>query len=79
MENFEKASSLAAIFSTLISLLMGIFVYMMFWEAASSSDMFNLYPSLKAVAICCLISCLSMLLTYPFPFQMDRIHCLQIP
>jgi amino acid permease len=71
MENFEKASSLAAILSTLLSLTMGLFVYMTFWEA-TSSDMFNLYPSLRAVDICRLLLCLSMLLTYPFPFLTVR-------
>ena len=54
--------------AVIISLALGLFVYMTFWQNATSS-MFELYPSgLRAVDTCRLLLCISMLLTYPFPF-----------
>lgn len=50
---------------------MGFFVYMTFW-GSTSSDMFHLYPPSAAVDVCRVLLCISMLLTYPFPFLTVR-------
>lgn len=54
-----------------ISLLLGFFVYMTFWED-TTSNLFQLYPSSIAVDTCRILLCVSMLLTYPFPFLTVR-------
>lgn len=71
MENFQKTTSLATLMSTVISFGLGLVVYMTYWEHTSSA-MFNLYPPSAAVDICRILLCISMLLTYPFPFLTVR-------
>lgn len=70
-QDFSKTTTLGTILSTLISMAMGFFVYMTFWEKTSSA-MFNLYPPSAAVDTCRILLCMSMLLTYPFPFLTVR-------
>ena len=69
--NFEKVSTLSIMMATTISLVLGFFVYMTFWEDTTSA-MFQLYPSSAAVDTCRILLCMSMLLTYPFPFLTVR-------
>lgn len=70
-KNFSKTTTLGTILSTMISLSIGFFVYMTFWEA-TTSDIFYLYPNSRAVDMCRMLLCISMLLTYPFPFLTVR-------
>ncbi len=70
-KKFPQATTLGTILSTIISMLMGFVVYVTFWEKTSSS-MFELYPSTNAVDVCRILLCISMLLTYPFPFLTVR-------
>ena len=70
-QHFSKATTLGTGISTMISMLLGFFVYMTFWENTSSA-MFSLYPPSKAVDMCRILLCISMLLTYPFPFLVTR-------
>jgi amino acid permease len=67
LENFKKTSTVAIILATTISLSLGVFVYATFWQD-TSSDMFRLYNPSPAIDICRLLLCVSILLTYPFPF-----------
>lgn len=69
--NFKKVSTLSMMMTTAISLVLGFFVYMTFWEDTTSS-MFQLYPSSAAVDTSRILLCMSMLLTYPFPFLTVR-------
>jgi amino acid permease len=69
--NFEKVSTLSMMMATTISLVLGFFVYMTFWEDTTSA-MFQLYPSSAAVDTSRILLCMSMLLTYPFPFLTVR-------
>ena len=64
--NFYRTTTLGTLLSTVISVSMGFFLYMTFWENTSSA-MFQLYPPSTAVAMCRTFLCISMLLTYPFP------------
>eukprot|EP00934_Nitzschia_sp_Nitz4_P005083 Nitzschia sp. Nitz4//scaffold112_size70979//3509//4952//NITZ4_005890-RA/size70979-augustus-gene-0.90-mRNA-1//-1//CDS//3329533229//5073//frame0 len=70
-KNFSKTTTLGTLLSTFISLLLALFVYITFWEDASSS-MFYLYPPSQAVDACRILLCLAILLTYPFPFLTVR-------
>jgi len=71
MEEFRKTTTLGIILATLISLGMGLSVYMTFWDK-TTSDMFYLYEQSKAVDVCRILLCISILLTYPFPFLTVR-------
>lgn len=70
-KDFTQTTTLGTILSTMISIFMGFFAYMTFWENTSSA-MFELYSPSKAVDICRILLCISMLLTYPFPFLTVR-------
>ena len=68
LKSFRIVSSASTMMAVVISLALGLFVYMTFWQNASSS-IFELYPSgSRAIDRCRLLLCISMLLTYPFPF-----------
>jgi amino acid permease len=69
--NFKKVSTLSMMMATTMSLVLGFFVYMTFWEDTTSA-MFQLYPSSAAVDTSRILLCMSMLLTYPFPFLTVR-------
>ena len=71
MNDFRKTTSLGTFLATLISLSMGVFAYMTFWEE-TSSDLFSMYKPSTAVDTCRMLLCVSMLLTYPFPFLTVR-------
>lgn len=71
VKEFEKSSTLAIIISTTIALGLGFSIYMTFWEN-TSSDIFHLYPPSRLINLCRILLCISMLLTYPFPFMTVR-------
>ena len=67
IQNWKRISSWSIALSTLVSLSVGVFVYMTFWEHAGS-DVFDQYPALPIVDVAKLLLCITMLLTFPFPF-----------
>jgi amino acid permease len=60
--------SLASIgLSSAISLSVGVFVYMSFWQQ-TKSDIFEIYPAIQIISLAKLLLCVTMLLTFPLPF-----------
>ena len=70
-KHFGRTTALGTALSTIISMLIGFFVYMTFWDHTTSS-IFSLYPRSLWVELCRGLLCISMLLTYPFPFLTTR-------
>eukprot|EP00545_Synedropsis_sp_CCMP1620_P005408 CAMPEP_0119015108 /NCGR_PEP_ID=MMETSP1176-20130426/10563_1 /TAXON_ID=265551 /ORGANISM="Synedropsis recta cf, Strain CCMP1620" /LENGTH=476 /DNA_ID=CAMNT_0006968375 /DNA_START=90 /DNA_END=1520 /DNA_ORIENTATION=+ len=64
---WKRVSTCAIGLSTFVSLSVGIFVYMTFWDK-TGSDLFDQYPALPIIDIAKLLLCITMLLTFPFPF-----------
>lgn len=62
-QHFHKTTTLGITLSSVISMAMGFFVYMTFWEK-TTSDMFHLYKPSVSVAVCRILLSVSMLLTY---------------
>lgn len=54
-----------------MSLSVGLFVYMSFWQT-TQSDLFNMYPPLATIDIAKILLCVTMLLTFPLPFFTAR-------
>ena len=50
-----------------MSISVGVFVYMTFWQA-TESDIFQIYPGLWQIDVAKLLLCVTMLLTFPLPF-----------
>jgi amino acid permease len=67
VKTWKVVSSSALLISTTVSLLVGIFVYMTFWEA-TKSDIFEIYPSSRMIDAAKLLLCVTMVLTFPLPF-----------
>lgn len=71
MKNWKKISTYALFISTLMSLSVGLLVYMTFWEDAVS-DIFQLYPASMLMDVAKLLLCATMVLTFPLPFLTCR-------
>lgn len=67
LENWKRISFLSIALATVVSLSVGVFVYMTFWEH-TGSDLFVLYPALPIIDVAKLLLCMTMVLTFPFPF-----------
>jgi amino acid permease len=67
LRNWKKVSSRSLSVSCLISLAVGVLVYMTFWEK-TESDIFQVYPPTMVLDLAKLLLCASMLLTFPLPF-----------
>jgi len=68
VSNWKKVSLFSILISTSVSLSVGLFVYMSFWEK-TESDIFQVYPSdLYSIDVAKLLLCCTMLLTFPLPF-----------
>ena len=67
LQNWKRVSSWSIGLATAVSLSVGVFVYMTFWER-TGSDLFVLYPELPIIDIAKLLLCITMLCTLPFPF-----------
>jgi amino acid permease len=65
--NWEKISTFSVLISGTISLAVGVFVYISFWEA-TQSDIFEIYPAIPIIDLAKLLLCITMLLTFPLPF-----------
>lgn len=67
ISNWKKVSTSALSIASVLSLSVGIFVYMTFWQA-TESDIFQMYPGLWQIDVAKLLLCVTMLLTFPLPF-----------
>jgi amino acid permease len=67
LSNFKKISSVALLASAALSLTVGVFVYITFWES-TKSDIFQIYPPSWMIDSAKLLLCITMLLTFPLPF-----------
>jgi amino acid permease len=72
VSNWKKVSLFSILISTTVSLSVGVFVYMSFWQT-TESDIFQMYPpDLVSIDIARLLLCVTMLLTFPLPFFTTR-------
>jgi amino acid permease len=63
-----KLVSLCSLFSSAtVSLLVGVFVYMTFWQN-TKSDIFQIYPESWMIDAAKLLLCITMIGTFPLPF-----------
>eukprot|EP00547_Thalassionema_nitzschioides_P009989 CAMPEP_0194229836 /NCGR_PEP_ID=MMETSP0156-20130528/44097_1 /TAXON_ID=33649 /ORGANISM="Thalassionema nitzschioides, Strain L26-B" /LENGTH=322 /DNA_ID=CAMNT_0038962399 /DNA_START=612 /DNA_END=1580 /DNA_ORIENTATION=+ len=67
LKNWKRISSWSLGLSAFVSTSVGLVVYMTFWQQ-TTSDLFNLYPLVPVINIAKLLLCVTMLLTFPFPF-----------
>ena len=67
VETWKKVSSWSITVASIISLTVGLVVYMTFWES-TKSDLFEMYPPMRIVDLAKILLCLTMLLTFPLPF-----------
>jgi amino acid permease len=67
LKNWKKVSTYSLLIATSVSLTVGVFVYVTFWQHAES-DLFNLYPPLRSIDFAKILLCITMLLTFPLPF-----------
>lgn len=67
LDQWKRVSTSALSIASTVSLAVGVFAYMTFWEA-TQSDIFDMYPGLAIIDIAKLLLCLTMVFTYPLPF-----------
>jgi len=67
LQNFKTVSSLSLLSATTISLSVGMFVYMTFWDK-TESDIFDIYPQGWMIDVAKILLCTTMVLTFPLPF-----------
>lgn len=67
LKNWKIVSTSAIAIATTVSLTVGVSVYCTFWQHAGS-DLFEMYPPLRAIDFAKILLCLTMLLTFPLPF-----------
>merc|ERR1712232_1259898 len=67
LKNWKYISSWSIGLSAVVSASVGFVVYMTFWQA-TKSDLFDLYPAIPIINVSKLLLCVTMLLTFPFPF-----------
>jgi amino acid permease len=67
LRHWRRVSSWSLSLACAVSLAIGCFAYMTFWQA-QGSDIFEMYPNLLVISIAKLLLCGTMLLTFPLPF-----------
>ena len=67
LKNWKIVSTCAISIATCVSLTVGVTVYITFWQNAGS-DLFEMYPPLRAIDFAKILLCFTMLLTFPLPF-----------
>ena len=67
LQNWKVVSTCAITIATSVSLTVGLTVYLTFWTRAGS-DLFEMYPPLRAIDLAKILLCFTMLLTFPLPF-----------
>lgn len=65
--HWQRVSSWSLLIAGTVSLSVAIFVYISFWQAAES-DIFAIYPAVLVIDTSKILLCMTMLLTFPFPF-----------
>jgi hypothetical protein len=65
--NWKIVSSLSLLAATTVSLLVGVFVYITFWQN-TKSDIFQIYPESWMIDTAKLLLCVTMAFTFPLPF-----------
>jgi amino acid permease len=67
LKNWQTISTWSIMLATVVSLAMGLGVYMTYWQAAVS-NIFQIYPASISIDLARLLLCVTMLLTFPLPF-----------
>jgi len=67
IEKWKTVSSLSLFLATIVSLSVGIFVYITFWQN-TESDIFQIYPNGWMIDAAKLLLCITMVFTFPLPF-----------
>lgn len=67
VSNWKIISTFSLLSSTTVSLSVGVFVYMTFWQA-TESDIFQIYPQIWMIDVAKILLCFTMILTFPLPF-----------
>mmetsp|Transcript_26763 Transcript_26763/g.37737 ORF Transcript_26763/g.37737 Transcript_26763/m.37737 type:complete len:481 (-) Transcript_26763:15-1457(-) len=65
--HWKQVSTWTCFIATVLSMSIGLFLYMSFWEEASSAA-FELYPPLASIDIAKLLLSIMIMLTYPLAF-----------
>ena len=71
VSNWKTVSSLSLGTATAVSLSVGVFVYMTFWQS-TKSDIFEIYPQGWMIDLAKLLLAITMVLTFPLPFFTSR-------
>uniref|UniRef100_A0A7S2XQC9 Amino acid transporter transmembrane domain-containing protein n=1 Tax=Attheya septentrionalis TaxID=420275 RepID=A0A7S2XQC9_9STRA len=71
VKSWKLISLCAVSISAMVSLSVGVCVYMTFWEH-TESDIFQIYPSSNAIDAAKILLCITMMLTFPLPFFTTR-------
>jgi len=66
LANWKKVSTWSLSIAGSVSLIVGLFAYLTFWEQ-TKSDIFQLYPPIPIIDMAKLALCVTMLLTFPLP------------
>jgi amino acid permease len=67
VKSWKIVSSCSLLAATTVSLLVGVFVYITFWQQ-TKSDIFQIYPQSWMINAAKLLLCITMMLTFPLPF-----------
>jgi len=67
IQKWKVVSSLSLFVAATVSLLVGIFVYITFWQN-TKSDIFEIYPDGWMIDTAKLLLCITMVFTFPLPF-----------
>lgn len=67
IEKWKTVSSLSLLAAATVSLLVGVFVYITFWQN-TKSDIFQIYPHGWMIDTAKLLLCVTMIFTFPLPF-----------
>ena len=67
VSNWKIVSAFSLLNATTVSLAVGVFVYMTFWQE-TKSDIFQIYPQNWMIDVAKLLLCVTMVLTFPLPF-----------
>jgi amino acid permease len=67
LSTWRIVSMTSVAIACVISLTVGVFCYMTFWEK-TESDIFKIYPDSILIDLAKLLLCITMLLTFPMPF-----------
>jgi amino acid permease len=67
IEKWKTVSSLSIFAAATVSLLVGVFVYITFWQN-TKSDIFQIYPHGWMIDTAKLLLCITMVFTFPLPF-----------